>query len=166
MSPRCCTVGRTGRVKPEAPRLGLTHPLSNCRSDRARWITALTHGERQGQGPTNKGGKRLLHAEQGSTLSRIRVGACTHPALSQGLPLLCGESKLPRAQGLELTEATVPIDLSPRLQPCPLEAGSPFAGAGALALKAGAACPVASGGKQPCVRGPSGPTETGLRGMR
>ncbi|XP_058991632.1 rho guanine nucleotide exchange factor 16 isoform X1 [Mustela lutreola] len=28
---------------------------SDSASDRARWITALTHGERQGQGPTNKG---------------------------------------------------------------------------------------------------------------
>ncbi|XP_045715615.1 rho guanine nucleotide exchange factor 16 [Phyllostomus hastatus] len=28
---------------------------SDSASDRARWITALTHGERQGQGPANKG---------------------------------------------------------------------------------------------------------------
>lgn len=59
-------------MKPEAPRQArlaqsLTQPLSNPRSDRARWITALTHRERQGRGPTNKGGKhQTLHAERGS----------------------------------------------------------------------------------------------------
>lgn len=35
-----------------------TFTLSTPRSDRARWITALTYRERQGQGPSNKGGER------------------------------------------------------------------------------------------------------------
>lgn len=38
--------------------------LSVPRSDRARWITALTHGERQGQGHTNKGGEHLSHGSR------------------------------------------------------------------------------------------------------
>lgn len=43
--------------------MGLRGPLtlSAPRSDQARWITALTHKERQERGPPNKGGEHSPH---------------------------------------------------------------------------------------------------------
>lgn len=48
----------TGVSEPHGREEGdLVHTIWPPRSDRARWIMALTYKERQWQGPTNKGGE-------------------------------------------------------------------------------------------------------------
>lgn len=157
-SPPC----HTGDRRPRRP---LT--LSAPRSDRARWITALTQWERQGLGPTPRGGECSPHGHRTPgwrPLSHPRWagGVCwpggthhaqppgspgqvrgppvyTDPAVS-GPPLSVVAEDAARAQ--EPGEAGRPTGLSP--QPRPLKARMPVPGT--LALKA--ACPVAFGGAQ------------------
>lgn len=145
--------------------------VSVPRSDRARWITALTHGERQGQGPTNKGGEWSPHSHRArSPVSSPRRGgfipcsplpptACPPRVTCPGKgplpsghidPAAGGEHcPVPRSWGRWPTDVT---------RPRPAQALGPESH---LVLVLGRG-PASTGGKRPCVhvlgcRGPLGP---------
>lgn len=73
---------------------GFTHGPSPPRSDRARWITALTQRERQARGPPNKGGESLPLQPAGLTAPSLPGGGgqpgvkrcCPAPSPPRSLP--------------------------------------------------------------------------------
>ena len=89
---------------------GLTHAHPAPRSDRARWITALTHRERQARGPPNKGGESLPCTQQGSQ---------PLPCPGAGVSLEPRGAVQPSAHPAASPRVTCPGGALPQVRVCP-----------------------------------------------